>query len=168
MDTETIEGGPSHKPVAPVLSSFQSPLFDEHKDPQMGGAELFRSFHDRYRFFSVDSIFHGDVSLSCRVGEYPSLGRGIVNLTATGDYHFTCQLRRVRGRTCDPVKTGDISCPDPDGRLWWKHCLPKTSADCLCNRHPGIPELFSLVPVEIGGIVAVVRRSFDDHSSYRE
>ena len=81
----------------------------------MSGSELFRSFHDRYRFFFVSIIFHGNVPLARQGKETSFPGRGIVNLTFTGKYHFTCQLRQLRKRICDSVKTGDIPCPDPDG-----------------------------------------------------
>jgi hypothetical protein len=63
MGSETFYGGPGHEPFTPFLTSFQSPLFDEHQDAQMGGTEFFRSFKDRYRFCFADCIFHGDISL---------------------------------------------------------------------------------------------------------
>jgi hypothetical protein len=62
MLAEAVEGVTGHEPFAPILATFQFTLLDEHEDAQMGGAEQFRGFHDRYGFSSVGSLFHGDAS----------------------------------------------------------------------------------------------------------
>jgi len=62
MLAEAVEGVTGHEPFAPILTTFQFTLLNEHEDAQMGGAEQFRGFHDRYGFSSVGSLFHGDAS----------------------------------------------------------------------------------------------------------
>jgi hypothetical protein len=62
MLAEAVEGVTGHEPFAPILTTFQFTLLDEHEDAQMGSAEQFRGFHDRYGFSSVGSLFHGDAS----------------------------------------------------------------------------------------------------------
>jgi hypothetical protein len=43
----------------------------------MGGAELFRSFHDRYRFFFVGNIFHSDIPFARQCKEISFPGRAL-------------------------------------------------------------------------------------------
>jgi len=62
MFAEAVEGITGHEPFAPILTAFQCTLLDEHEDPQMGSAEGFRGFHDRYGCFRVGSLFHDDAS----------------------------------------------------------------------------------------------------------
>jgi hypothetical protein len=168
MNPETVQGSTGHKPFAPFLLSFQSFFFNEHKDSQMSGAELFRSFHDRYRFFCVGYIFHGDIPLARQGKEISFPGRGIVKLAFTEEYHFTCQLRQLRKRICDLVKTGEISRPDPDGKPSGSALPAENQCRLLMYRASRMPERFSLVPVEIDVIVTLVRSYFAHHGGYRE
>jgi hypothetical protein len=70
MFAEAVEGVTGHEPFAPILTTFQYTLFNEHEYAQMGGAKDFCGFHDRYGFSCVGSFFHGDVSTEMNCPAY--------------------------------------------------------------------------------------------------
>ena len=62
MLAEAVEGVKDHEAFAPILTTFQYTLLNEHEDAQMGCAKQFRGFRDRYGFSCIGSLFHSVAS----------------------------------------------------------------------------------------------------------